>query len=173
MSNIIFLYGPPASGKSTLGKRLATALKTTFIDLDAVIAERAGMSISEVFAAEGEDGFRDRESAALKMVSDSNVDAVIALGGGTLLREANRKLCEEKGAIWCLDTPSEAELARRITPPSRTASPRSSKREIRWWSSADPSPRRFCRAIPSSPMRPLLRFISRTQTPLSTLTLNL
>ena len=114
MSNIIFLYGPPASGKSTLGKRLATALKTTFVDLDAVIAERAGMSISEVFAAEGEDGFRDRESAALKMVSDSNVDAVIALGGGTLLREANRKLCEEKGAIWCLDTPPEAELARRI-----------------------------------------------------------
>ena len=114
MSNIIFLYGPPASGKSTLGKRLATALKTAFIDLDAVIADRAGRSIPEIFAAEGEEGFRNRESDALTQIAASNAGAVIALGGGTLLRDANRALCEEKGVVWCIDTPSDEELVRRI-----------------------------------------------------------
>ena len=114
MSNIIFLYGAPASGKTTLGKRLATALKTSFIDLDAVIVDQAGKTIPAVFASEGEEGFRNRESAALEMIVKSNAGAVIALGGGTLLRDANRKLCENAGTIWCIDTPSETELARRI-----------------------------------------------------------
>ena len=114
MSNIIFLYGAPASGKTTLGKRLATALKTAFIDLDAVIVDQAGKTIPAVFASEGEEGFRNRESAALEMIVKSNAGAVIALGGGTLLRDANRKLCENAGTIWCIDTPSETELARRI-----------------------------------------------------------
>ena len=114
MSNIVFLYGAPASGKTTLGKRLATALKTAFIDLDAVIVDQAGKTIPAVFASEGEEGFRNRESAALEMIVKSNAGAVIALGGGTLLRDANRKLCENAGMIWCIDTPSETELARRI-----------------------------------------------------------
>ena len=114
MSNVIFLYGAPASGKTTLGKRLATALKTSFIDLDEVIVDRAGKSIPEIFAAEGEEGFRNRESEALAMIVKANPGAVIALGGGTLLRGANRKLCEESGTVWCIDTPSEVELARRI-----------------------------------------------------------
>lgn len=114
MSNIVFLYGAPASGKTTLGKRLAAALKTSFIDLDAVIVDRAGKSIPEIFASEGEEGFRNRESETLALVVASSSEAVIALGGGTLLRDANRALCEEKGVVWCLDTPSEAELSRRI-----------------------------------------------------------
>ena len=114
MSNIVFLYGAPASGKTTLGKRLATALKTSFIDLDAVIVDQAGKTIPAVFASEGEEGFRNRESAALEMIVKSNAGAVIALGGGTLLRDTNRKLCENAGTIWCIDTPSETELARRI-----------------------------------------------------------
>ena len=114
MGNIVFLYGAPASGKTTLGKRLAAALKTSFIDLDAVIIDRAGKSIPEIFASEGEEGFRNRESETLALVVASSSEAVIALGGGTLLRDANRALCEEKGVVWCLDTPSEAELARRI-----------------------------------------------------------
>ena len=114
MGNIVFLYGAPASGKTTLGKRLAAALKTSFIDLDAVIVDRAGKSIPEIFASEGEEGFRNRESETLALVVASSSEAVIALGGGTLLRDANRALCEEKGVVWCLDAPSDEELARRI-----------------------------------------------------------
>jgi len=125
----IFLYGAPASGKSTLGKRLAGALKTAFVDLDAVIVEKAGMEIPAIFSAEGEAGFRVRESAALREVVDGiagartvgadsagaeTVGAVIALGGGTLLDAANRELCESAGAVLCLETPSDEELKRRI-----------------------------------------------------------
>ena len=110
----IFLYGAPASGKTTLGGRLAEALKTGFTDLDAVIADRAGMSIPEIFATEGEAGFRERESGALAEIAAADADSVVALGGGALLRDSNRRLCEEKGEVWCLDAPSDAELVRRL-----------------------------------------------------------
>ena len=85
----VFLYGPPGTGKSTLGKVLARKLKLPFIDLDRVIETNAGKSISRIMEREGENAFRDRETAALKdTVSQvSNVTSqVIALGGGTLLR---------------------------------------------------------------------------------------
>ena len=118
MNPIIFLYGAPASGKSTLGRRLAAALKTDFFDLDAEIVAAAGRTIPEIFATEGEVGFRDRESVALEQTIASAAKvprgAVIALGGGSLLREANRARCEAAGTIWCLETPSAAELARRL-----------------------------------------------------------
>jgi len=108
----IFLYGPPASGKTTLGKVLAERLGATFVDLDAAIVEAAGRSIPEIFATDGEAAFRDLESVALaKAMGEADV---VSLGGGTLLREDNRKLCEENGTVICLDAPSDEELARRI-----------------------------------------------------------
>lgn len=107
---IYYLYGAPASGKTTLGTRLAAALGCDFIDLDAEIVRTAGRSIPEIFAAEGEEGFRNRESAVLQEVHAG----VIALGGGTLLRNANRALCEKTGVVLCLETPSDEELARRM-----------------------------------------------------------
>ena len=56
----LFLYGPPGSGKSTLGKLLARRLARPFVDLDAEIEKAAGRSIPAIFAAEGEAGFRAR-----------------------------------------------------------------------------------------------------------------
>lgn len=113
---MIFLYGAPASGKTTLGKRLAEALSLTFIDLDAEIVRSAGKSIPEVFADEGETGFRQRETKALHDLCslDAAIPSVVALGGGTLLAESNRALCEAKGIVLCLETPPDEELARRI-----------------------------------------------------------
>ena len=111
----IFLYGAPASGKTTLGRRLAAALGTRFVDLDDAIVARAGASIPEIFAARGEAAFRDLESSALAaVVGDDSGDMVVSLGGGTLLRDANRALCEKNGAVFCIDTPTAEELARRI-----------------------------------------------------------
>lgn len=107
---MIFLYGPPASGKTTLGRRLATALGVTFVDLDEEIVRTAGRTIPEIFASDGEPAFRDLESQALARVTGG----VVALGGGTLLREANRMFCEKAGTVLCLDAPSAAELARRL-----------------------------------------------------------
>ena len=124
--DVIFVYGAPASGKSTLGKSLAERLGAKFVDLDAAIVEREGTSIPEIFAARGEAAFRDVESQVLRDVasgSDKELATgdgqraallVVSLGGGTLLREENRKLCEESGTVFCLDTPSDEELARRI-----------------------------------------------------------
>ena len=111
----LFLYGAPASGKSTLARRLAAALDADCVDLDALIAGTAGRDIPGIFAAEGEAGFRRRERDALaSLVAAERPPSVVALGGGTLLDPANRALCEESGAVLCLDTPSPDELARRL-----------------------------------------------------------
>lgn len=115
MKNVVFLYGAPASGKTTLGKLLADHMKAGFADLDAEIVSRAGRSIPEIFAADGEGAFRDAESRALAAVSKSpSSKRVVSLGGGTLLRHENRELAEASGAVFCLDTPSDKELERRI-----------------------------------------------------------
>ena len=124
--DVIFVYGAPASGKSTLGKALAERLGAKFVDLDAAIVEREGTSIPEIFAARGEAAFRDVESQVLRdVVSGADRELatggrrqaallVVSLGGGTLLREENRTLCEKSGTVFCIDTPSDEELARRI-----------------------------------------------------------
>ena len=123
LKRAIFLYGAPASGKSTLGKALAERLGLGFVDLDERIVAEAGMSIPEIFKTRGEAAFRDIESKALKEVvsgiipklpTSNSTLAVVSLGGGTLLRGENRSLCEENGTVFCIDTPSDDELARRI-----------------------------------------------------------
>lgn len=97
----IFLYGPPGAGKSTIGKLLAQNLKLPFIDLDRVIVENAGANISQIMETKGEQAFRDLETAALKNIPPEK-DAVIALGGGALLREENRAFAESNGRILLL-----------------------------------------------------------------------
>lgn len=112
LKRAIFLYGAPASGKSTLGKALDERLGAGFVDLDERIVAEAGMSIPEIFKTRGEAAFRDLESKVLwEVVSEPKV---VSLGGGTLLRDDNRSLCEENGTVFCIDTPSDEELARRI-----------------------------------------------------------
>ena len=64
MNRIIFLYGPPGSGKTTTGNVLANTLHVPFIDLDAEIEEKARMPISQIFESDGEEGFRKKESLA-------------------------------------------------------------------------------------------------------------
>ncbi len=110
---MIFLYGAPASGKTTLGEKLAARLGCRFVDLDAQIVANAGRSIPEIFATVGEAAFRDLESQALREVATLDT-AVVALGGGTLLREENRQFAEAVGTVFCLATPSVEELERRI-----------------------------------------------------------
>ena len=112
---MIFLYGPPASGKTTLGKRLAQAVGWHFIDLDEEIVKTAGRPIRDIFAAEGEPAFRKLEGETLvRVVEAADANTIIALGGGTLLTPANRAFAEAHGFVWCLDAPSAEERARRI-----------------------------------------------------------
>ncbi len=101
-----FLYGPPGSGKTTIGKKLAESLKLPFTDLDEVIENYAGKQIPEIFAQEGEAGFREREHHALSEVI-THKHGVIALGGGALLNTENRILVEKNGQVVCLRAPLE------------------------------------------------------------------
>ena len=115
MNGLIFLYGAPASGKTTLGRKLGAALGAAFVDLDAEIVAREGRPIPDIFATDGERVFRDIEARTLAAVIDAAAGrTVVSLGGGTLLRDANRALCERAGTVFCLDAPDEQELARRI-----------------------------------------------------------
>lgn len=109
----LFLYGPPASGKSTLGKVIATRFTLPFIDLDDAITSAASCSIPTIFKDEGEEGFRRRESDALQQVTAMPEQQIIALGGGTLLTDSNRQQAENNGVVLCFNA-DEEELARRI-----------------------------------------------------------
>jgi len=107
----IFLYGPPASGKSSLGLRLAESLRLPFYDLDQMIETQAGVSIPQIFTGEGEAGFRRRESAALADMLDCE-RGVVALGGGALLHPENRARVEAAGWVLCLFASFDAIIDR-------------------------------------------------------------
>lgn len=107
----IYLYGPPGSGKSTLGKSLAAALDRGFIDLDQVIEQSAGKSIPAIFQEEGEARFRQIELDCLKKQLGER-PAVIALGGGALIEPAARETAKSNGKILCLDASLETILSR-------------------------------------------------------------
>ena len=77
------LVGLPGSGKSTIGRRLAKAMGLTMIDTDAAIEERTGRSIADIFAAEGEPGFRRIEEEVIREALADH-DGILSLGGGAV-----------------------------------------------------------------------------------------
>ncbi len=85
----VALVGFMGSGKSTIGRLLASRLGYSFVDLDAVIEAESGRSIRELFAEEGEPAFRARESAALASLAGRR-SLVLAAGGGAPITEQNR-----------------------------------------------------------------------------------
>jgi shikimate kinase len=104
----IFLVGYRGTGKSTVGPLLATALGWEFIDADDRIEAAAGKTIADVFVAEGEAGFRDRESAVVAELCRGE-RRVVATGGGAVLRPANRELLRTSGfAAWLVASPEAA-----------------------------------------------------------------
>ena len=86
-------------GKSTYGYAVATRLGLPFIDLDLVIEE--GVTPGQIIRTKGEEVFREEETAALKKVLERGGDCILALGGGTPLREENRELLKKHcRVIW-------------------------------------------------------------------------
>ena len=103
----IVLSGMPGSGKSTVGKYLAEKLQRKFIDTDEQIVKQTGKEISEIFAEVGNDGFRKIEAAVISRVSSENSGAVIATGGGAILRDDNVRALRRNGRIYFLNRPLE------------------------------------------------------------------
>ena len=108
----IFIYGPPGSGKTTLGKLLAGRFSVPFEDLDdSIVLAAGGKSIPAIFSDEGEAGFRARERTALEAACTAP-GHVVALGGGALLDPACRALAESHGQVICLNVPADVLKAR-------------------------------------------------------------
>ncbi|WP_437229704.1 shikimate kinase [Planctomicrobium sp. SH661] len=96
----ITIIGYRGSGKSTVGAELARRLGWNYIDTDPLIEKRAGKSISQIFAEDGEPRFRDLESGELSSALAGG-DVVVSAGGGAILREGNRQSMRAAGpVIW-------------------------------------------------------------------------
>lgn len=107
----IFLVGTRGSGKSTVGPLIAKRLGMGYVDLDARIVEEAGRSIREIFAAEGEAGFRKREKEACQKLRKVK-DHIIALGGGALVDPESAALLKRIGKFVWLRAPAAVLWAR-------------------------------------------------------------
>ena len=108
----IALVGLMGSGKSTIGRRLATALGRPFVDADAEIEAAAGCSVNDIFAAFGEAGFRDGERRVIARLL-AGPPHVLATGGGAFVQDDTRTLLREGALVVWLkcDLPT---LARRV-----------------------------------------------------------
>ncbi|MGI6588984.1 MAG: shikimate kinase [Peptococcia bacterium] len=97
----IILIGFMGTGKTAVGKRLATILKKDFYDTDHEIENVTGMSISQLFSKHGEVRFRSEENLALQRLLQRE-NCIIATGGGIVLNQDNIDFLAEKGVIICL-----------------------------------------------------------------------
>jgi shikimate kinase / 3-dehydroquinate synthase len=111
MSRNIYLVGFMASGKTTLGKQLAQALKRKFVDMDQVLEAQFRKPIREVFASPGEEAFRHAESSLLKKLARQD-RLVVATGGGVPERGENRHLMRSSGQIVHLDASLSSSMER-------------------------------------------------------------
>jgi len=110
-SNNVVLVGPMGSGKTTVGRRLASEMKRQFFDTDHEIIDKTGVTIECIFDIEGEKGFRRRESKMLEDLCNMN-NVVLATGGGIVLKPENRVLLKKSGLVFYLSSSIE-QLVRR------------------------------------------------------------
>ena len=107
----VVLVGPMGAGKSTIGRMLAKELGYRFLDSDRIIEERCGANIPWIFDVEGEDGFRQRETAMLRELSDEQ-GTVLATGGGAVMRPENHELLKKDAVVIYLRTSLEQQVER-------------------------------------------------------------
>jgi shikimate kinase len=109
----IFLIGFMGCGKSTLGRKLSNALNLTFIDLDTFLEEKFYRTIPQIFAEEGEDGFRKKERNVLEEVSSFD-DVIVATGGGAPCFYNNMELMNDSGFCIFLDIETQTLVNRLL-----------------------------------------------------------
>ncbi len=105
MNGCIYLIGFMGVGKSHVGRCLSREIKARYIDADAEIEKRCGMTIPEIFEKKGEEAFRDMETGLLREIAKTG-RCVISCGGGMVLRPENRGLMKESGkTVYLLAEP--------------------------------------------------------------------
>ena len=110
MRKPLFLIGIMGCGKSTMAAQLSRLTGAPRLDLDEEIERREGRSIPEIFAADGDAGFRVCETAALRRACEGS-PCVVATGGGIVTREENITLMRESGLVVWLNRPLEDMIA--------------------------------------------------------------
>ncbi|SMF20417.1 shikimate kinase AroL [Desulfovibrio gilichinskyi] len=119
--NNIFLVGPRACGKTTVGRIVANKLQLNFFDSDALIAQKAGCEISKFVKANGWDAFRDLEVDILKELSETE-RSVVSCGGGIVVRNENYKILKEGFTVY-LKTDVETLVKRLSANPAHGQRP--------------------------------------------------
>ena len=120
LKKTIYFTGFMASGKSRIGRSIAERLHATFVDTDALIVERQGKSISEIFEEEGETAFRKMELQVIREIAEDMTPKVVALGGGTLTQPSVVSLIRQTGLIvrlWAKPEVLSERIGRKDTRP--------------------------------------------------------
>ena len=129
----LVLIGPMGSGKSSVAREIARATGRRWVDTDKLVVNQVGLSITEIFALEGEERFRDRETVALRSLAPDR-RLVIATGGGIVTRPENIGLLQALGIVVWL-TAREDVLFERVSrnhrrPLLHTADPRATLHDL-------------------------------------------
>lgn len=114
----LFLGGFMASGKTSVGREISRITGRPFLDLDALLEERSGLSVAEIFDQKGEARFRQMEREALSEIAELE-NCVVALGGGVLVDEGNREVVTASGQLVILDVRPETVRRRAEGQPGK------------------------------------------------------
>ena len=112
MKKNIILIGFMGAGKTSVGQELSSRYQKKMVDTDCLIEDKAGMTISDIFAQKGEEYFRQLETEVLSDLLEQADNWVISVGGGLPMREENREILKELGEVVYLQVEPKTVLRR-------------------------------------------------------------